>query len=129
MATRGLEAASKRSSDCSTELFRRRRFPNKTAHFAPGFPCYDLLHEVSRCRDPKGLSEDRTLLHAKPAPCGTSVDDTIITLRAGHCVQCGKAYSMGELIGRNQTASHSVFSPKSDGYCLDCWRSIHEETR
>jgi hypothetical protein len=26
-------------------------------------------------------------------------------------------------------ASHSVFSPESDGYCLDCWRSIHEETR
>jgi hypothetical protein len=53
----------------------------------------------------------------------------MITLRGGHCVQCGEAYSMGERIGRNTAASHSGFSTESDGYCLDCWRSIHEETR
>jgi hypothetical protein len=75
--------------------------------------------------DPKKLREDRTPPPARPAPRGTSIDDTTITLRDGHCVQCRKPYSMGEQIGRNLAASHSSFSTDPDGYCLDCWRSIH----
>lgn len=75
--------------------------------------------------DPKSLNEDRTPAPAKPAPRGTSIDDTVITLRAGHCVQCAKPYSMGERIGRNPSVQRSM-ATDPDGYCLDCWRSIHE---
>ena len=77
--------------------------------------------------DPKKLTEKPAPMQPKPAPRGTTFADTILSLRDGHCVQCGKRYSMGERIGLNP--QHAGPSYEADGYCLDCWAKIHGQSK